>query len=53
MIIELIDNWDSFPNRKNDGLSKYIDAIGSFLPKPPYDTKICPGPNYRNFGKTW
>ena len=48
-IIELIDNWDSLPNPKNDGLSKHIDVSGCFFPNPPYDTKICPGPNYRKF----
>ena len=48
-IIELINNWDSLPNPKNDGLSKYIDVIGCFLPKPPHDKKIFPSPNYRKF----
>ena len=43
----IIDNWDSLSNQKNDGLSKHIDVIGCFLPNPPYDTQIYPGPNCR------
>ena len=29
--------------------SKYIDVIGCFLAKSPYDTKVCPRRNYKNF----
>lgn len=48
-IVEFIDNWESLLNPKNVALSKYIYVIGCFLPKPCYDTKICPGLHYRKF----
>ena len=47
-IMAFTDNWDSFLNQKTM-LLKYIDVIGCFLPKPPYDTMVSPCPNYRKY----
>ena len=44
-IIDLVSKWDSLPNEKNDGLMKYVHAVGCFLPNPPH-VSVCPGPNY-------
>ena len=57
-IIELIDNWDSLPNPKSDGLSKYIDVIGCFLfPKTSLWYEDMPWSKLQTFfgkiGKTW
>ena len=48
-LVDLVSKWDTLLSKKNDGLTKYIDVIGCFLPNPPQDTRLLPGPNFRKF----
>ena len=47
--VDLLNSWDTLPSKKNDGLAKYVEVIGCFLPNPPNDNRLSPGPNYRKF----
>ena len=47
--VDLVSKWDTLPNKKNDGLHKYIEVIGCFLPNLPHYTRLLPGPNFRIF----
>ena len=48
-IYDLINKWDALPVAKNEKVGKSVEVIGCFLPNPPDDIRLAPGPNFRKY----